>query len=606
VRIGVGGAVGICVCAFGFWLVWMRLGAHHPITEVVGPAACVLGGLLLGFAVFGSVWFKVAVWVEQRLKEYGSRRIGWAAVVGMFSIYVVVFSTFAILRHDQFNSSAYDLAIQDQVLWNTFRGHFMETSIEVPRGEFQSYLGDHFSLTHLALVPLYGIWADVRVLLIAQTVLLALGAFPVFGLARRRLGVAWGVVFAAAYLAYPAVGFVNRFDFHPVSLCVPILLAALWLADRGRLARASVFLALAMLCKEQIGLVVSAYGLAVLAFGRHRRLGALWLAVGLPVSLVALCVVIPHFRGTASGTLSRYERFGGGPAGMAAFLLKHPAEPLEEVFARYPFKATYVGKVLLPLGFASLLAPEWLVPTLPVFLYNLLSNNPSQSSIYFQYVCPIIPFAFFAAIVGVGRARLRNGRALLARLFPNVELPRCLSLALAGPCLLAFTALAQWLDCPLTKRVGVPYHEVYGIERHVDARVCRGAVSLIPDGVSVDATMAFAPHLSHRRDLRLVWPLLGWGVVGSDFVVAHLTDARWNQYPDPAGPRRFLLRELAEAVAKKGYGVRYFEGDVVVLQKGRPLDAKSDRFMKRVMELTRAIDASRCPGPHLARMVAPP
>ena len=43
--------------------------------------------------------------------------------------------------------------------------------------ETTNYLGDHVSWTLLLLVPLYWIWTDVKILLIAQAAVLASGRF---------------------------------------------------------------------------------------------------------------------------------------------------------------------------------------------------------------------------------------------------------------------------------------------------------------------------------------------------------------------------------------------------------------------------------------------
>ena len=73
-------------------------------------------------------------------------------------------------------------------------------------------------------------------LLVVQAVAIALGAVPVYWLARKHLGSAHaGVGFALAYLLYPATGWLTLNEFHPVALATPLLLFAFWYLDEDRL-----------------------------------------------------------------------------------------------------------------------------------------------------------------------------------------------------------------------------------------------------------------------------------------------------------------------------------------------------------------------------------
>ena len=81
-------------------------------------------------------------------------------------------------------------------------------------------------------MPLYWLWANVNVLLVVQTVALALGALPVSWLAYARLrsNVA-AVVLPLVYLLYPALQAANMFDFHAFTLSAPLLLFAFYFMD---------------------------------------------------------------------------------------------------------------------------------------------------------------------------------------------------------------------------------------------------------------------------------------------------------------------------------------------------------------------------------------
>ncbi len=99
--------------------------------------------------------------------------------------------------------------MQDQVVWNTAHGRWYASSIEVG-----NYMGDHSAARRPAR-PLLSDRFSVYWLLAFQTVVLALGAVPVYRLAQRRLGVPVSdLLFCPALPALSSVGYVNRSDFH--------------------------------------------------------------------------------------------------------------------------------------------------------------------------------------------------------------------------------------------------------------------------------------------------------------------------------------------------------------------------------------------------------
>jgi hypothetical protein len=94
------------------------------------------------------------------------------------------FSAISVYRHDRFASGGYDLGIFDQTIWGYSRFQIMPNTVKgIP-----NLLGDHFHPALMALAPLYWLWDDVRVLLLAQAFLLAASSLPIFWSARIRLG----------------------------------------------------------------------------------------------------------------------------------------------------------------------------------------------------------------------------------------------------------------------------------------------------------------------------------------------------------------------------------------------------------------------------------
>lgn len=465
--------------------------------------------------------------------------------------YIVVFSVYAIGRHNRFNSSALDLGIQDNVLWNTIHGRAFASSIETPH-----YLGDHVTLTIPLFSLLYLLWEDVRMILIAQTVLLAIGAFPLAAFAAEKLKRPWAApAIALAYLLYPPLGFINRFDFHPEVAVIPLFLFAALCFERKKPHWGYLLTLLVLLSKEQMGIIIGFWGISLLLFEQNWRRGLLFILVGFGWSWIALFHIIPHFRGGPSDTLLRYGDLAETPGQLLLLCVREPATILTHLFGSSE-RLLYLWNLLWPLAGLCLLCPRLFLPALPVLAYNLLSNNVNQHSLYYQYNAPAIPWLFLSATGGLACLQSGKGWRHLpwSREFSPV-IPKLFWVLPAG-CLLAFLVFN-----PLTTKIRPPHFEVYSWEEPGNAPQLRRAAKMIPPEAELSTTMALLPHFSHRRGIFLWW---GGAYFDSDFILVNLHDHRWltrswNEY----------LEGLQQAIDQHGHKVIYSDNGIVLTENFR-------------------------------------
>lgn len=499
-----------------------------------------------------------------------SRRLRalWNAYFPLFFLVVLwslVLAGYAIARHERLNSSGYDLAIKAQVIWNTLQGRWFDSSIEV-----QHYLGDHVQLVFLLIAPLFALWSDVKVLLLLQAIVLSLGALPLYRTAWRWTADRWlALLFAAAYLLFPLIGFVNRFDFHPLVFTIPLFLLAYDLLESDRPNWASLVILLSLALREDVGFTVFAFGLYVAVFMKRRALGLIWAGVGLSWSFVAAFSIIPYFRGAASDTLQRYAWLGDSPVSILEAILTRPGAVLSQL-THSPREFLTIVKLLLPLGFVALLAPAPLLVTLPALAYNMLSAIPSQSSIYFQYLAPIVPFIFIAAVQGAARVQ-----KWLARDKARWVLTTVIGLG---------TLLAWLWDNPFTKTINSPYYEVYGLERIIERAPFDQAKALLPPEASVATMMAYAPHLALRPDLKIFYdptkpPSGPYGLPEAQYYLLNLTDLRWKVNA------RIFYDAIQTAIGRLGYEAIYAQDDVVLLQRTDQSNPLTGAVLGRVIDL---------------------
>lgn len=482
-------------------------------------------------------------------------------------VFTLAWTTFASLRHARFNSTAYDLAIYDQVMWNTVNGRFFATTIELTN----SYLADHVQPILILLAPFYALWPGVHVLFLTQALACSLAAIPVYHIARHKLahpGLA--LLFASVYLLYPTLSFVNRFDFHPIAFAPLFLLLAVQSVGNGRFRLATLWVFLAVISNDEIGLTVFVFGLYVAFKYKQKWLGGSWAVGGLVWSLLVILVIIPAFRQGASDTLTRYGWLGEQPATQLQTLLTQPGLVWTHLTGD-PLRQAFLGRLLLPVGFLALFSPLTLVIGLPTLAYNLLSDIPSQHSIYFHYMIPFVPIAVLAAIEGVNQLQRR--------------LP--IDKRLLAVWLMAGTAVSWMLDNPFTYPIEEPYFPVYTLQPLVDVPASRAALAYIPPHVSVATTMTYAPHVSGRPVVHLFYDRLrlqewAYGFPQTDYLLLNLSDMRYWVNP------RLYYAQIETAIGRFGYQALYFEQDVVVLAKTAESSPITGAVLRRVIELQEA------------------
>jgi uncharacterized membrane protein len=434
---------------------------------------------------------------------------------------------------------------------------------------------------------------------------------PLAWLARRLLLPYWpsgahltALLVALAYLASPALGFTNRFEFHEEVLVAPLLLLAYWWLETERPWRMSTALLLAMLCKEDVGLTVAAFGIwAAWRQPRLKAFGVAWLLGGVAWSLLALLAIIPMFRGAPSDTLDRYAWLGRTPGEALATLAQRPRRVLAHLLGD-PRRFWFLFKLLLPTGFLALLSPAVLV-ALPSLLINWLAGNLYQATFYFHYAAVLIPVIFAAAAYGLERIakgekgkpgkeakqKRREDSAAVGSQESDINgaAPATSHLSSARRWALVVLGLAGCVGLALAfdqfwqRDLGVAAWENGGLARQIDPAPFWAAAALLPaDGV-VATTEAYAPHLANRQGLHLLHdPRIGQVVDRLDWVLVDLSDHRYG-----VNPRLYyaLLRWVTE---RRGLEVCSFDRDVVLLGRFCAKAAATGAYEARLADLQHA------------------
>lgn len=425
----------------------------------------------------------IAQVVASSLRAAGSvQLLLWSGMAA----FTLGFAVLSVLRHDAFNTGRFDLGNMVQAVWTTAHGHPLRmTDLQ---GDQISRLAAHVDPILVLFAPLWLLWPSPDLLVTVQALMVALGALPVFWLARKHLGserVALG--FAVAYLMQPAVQWLVLNEFHAVALATPLLLFAFWWLDEGRLVPFALAALLACTTKEEIPLAVCGMGLWYACSRRHWRTGLLIAAVALAWSLVAIEVVIPHFNaGAGSEFLSRYGELGSSPAGILKTAVTQPWRIFDQALRDQGIR--YMLELALPLGVLWALAPAALLIALPDLALNMLSQTSTQTSIHFHYTAGIIPGIVAATVLGTARAQRRLTR------WPDFAGVAALALVLLSVAAnWNLGAIPFWREVWRGEKLGA-----YDMRISEHDRIAARVIAQVPAGAAVSATNSLGAHLSAR------------------------------------------------------------------------------------------------------------
>ncbi|HEX2036252.1 MAG TPA: DUF2079 domain-containing protein [Chloroflexota bacterium] len=465
---------------------------------------------------------------------YGRRQVPVFALALLIALYAITAGGLALRRHWNLESQALDMGYADQVTWNAAAGRGLRFTVfrgnvgaehgqplsYGPGADRDSLFAYHVELLFFPIAALYWLRAGPETLIVLLTVVLALGAVPVYLIARHQLrhrGAA--LAFGVMYLLFPSVQGANLADFHVVSMSATLLLGAAYFLLTRRPWWFALLAGLATAAKEEVGLLVGMLGLYAWLVQGQRRLGSL--VAGASFAWVALCflVLIPRANGGAGSLF--VSRYGDAMDVLRSF----PAELLAGRLALPvpDYAVRYVTHLLASTGFLALLSPLHLLLAAPGLAVNGLSGSIWQHGGGAHYSSEVVPGLLLAAIAGTRRLsdlawrymKIPPGRAAAAT-------------AVAGLTLAMVQSHHQGILPPATRSLSSAVPDAlspHGLSTH--AARARPILDLIPPQAAVSAQSNLFPHLSHREKI-YVFP----AVDDAEYVVTDVAGTSDPLYPD--------------------------------------------------------------------------
>lgn len=396
---------------------------------------------------------------------------GKNALILAILLYIVVFYGLCLLKYNNFLYNAFDLAIFNQVFFNTINGRIFEMSINL-----NNYLADHFTPIIFLLAPFYKLWPDPRNLLLIQSIFLALSAWPIYKISQLFLkDKKWIIMPPLLWLLNPFLHRANIFEFHLLPVAVFFIFWTFYFWQKKNIKYFILFLLLSLLVREDIALIL--LGFVPLAYLHKRNLSWKLVSFLLPaIYFVSSIWAVSFFSESSGYKFSIYY----------AWLWQ---SNLWEIFIHI-FSLSNIFNlivVFLPLLFLPLIAKRYLFLLMLPLLEFLLSASGFYSVIYStHYILLILPAIFISLIAALQKIKNKNNFIFSDCIFKYKNLFYSLFAATVLYFLFTMSPLFSFFDI-----------STYQFRADIKKQV----LSYIPEDSSVIADLSLAPQLSSRREI---------------------------------------------------------------------------------------------------------
>jgi len=474
----------------------------------------------------------------------------------IIAIATIILFLYSSLRHFLFQSTAYDLGIYDQIIYLMSQG-------SQPISSFLGFhfLGDHGALAIYPLVFLYKLYPSVYWLFLVQAICLASAGGITWKLARLSgLNQRLALAVAIAYLLYPEIFNINLFDFHPDVLAVPALFGAVLAAQQKQFIWFLIAILWILSCKAVFSLTVIAIGFWLIFFEQRRFSGMIAIALGMAWFLLVTQIMIPFYSGQEAAGVSRYPYLGNSVLEVITNTIVKPQLIIGKLFSIDSL--IYV----LELGVALIL---WLnpqkfialIPAIPTLLLNILSIDPMQRSLIYQYSLPALPFLFLVMIrtLAAEKPGLGNGFWVLWNKFQKNTVSKISDLFT-----IPHPKLPQWivLWSSLIFLLWGDHTQVLGYFTRIDNwSATQNAVAEIQTQGGVLTDNRLAPHFTHRQTIKLLNQVSpDFDLKEFDYVILNLR----HPWPDTKDLGEKYTQQLKQ---KPNFQLSYQQDDVLIFKR---------------------------------------
>jgi uncharacterized membrane protein len=279
------------------------------------------------------------------------------------------------LKYYSFNYHTWDVGSAGNSLSNLVQtGHWYNTLLG------RHALANHFTPNLLIFYPLFWLKNSVLWLLLAKVTAFLVCPFLLVKTGRLlKLPKYLLYIAPLLFLVHTYTANALLFEFQASSLSLPFILLSFNYAVEKKYWASFAFLLLLLGFKEHLALIWISVGAYVFLFQENRKVGSLFVVLGMLFGVLTFFVAMPYF---AAGAESLHSvRFNP--------------------FALYAEKGMMIVWSLLSVGFMPLLAPRSLLFILPAFGISLISSDPNMMTFEYHYHDIAMVVLFFGVVLGL-------------------------------------------------------------------------------------------------------------------------------------------------------------------------------------------------------------
>lgn len=476
-------------------------------------------------------------------------------ILGLFFV-SLIYSFMSFNLHNRYMTYALDLGVFDEWIWKISQGKFPYSGVGC-----NWMIEDHFQIILYFLAPLFWIWDNVRILLLAQAFAFVFAGLPLYLLARsltRHVLLSLSIVFA--YLFFVGTQFAILNEFHQITFAPFFIALAFLFLERKKIKYFVYSIIFLLLIKEDLALLVGAIGLGLLFRKGYRRPGLLVAIIGFSFFFFLVYLFMPFI--SVKGV---YDHFHFGAAG------KTPVDIIIKIITDPLF---FLKSMVLPLikvktiiqsfttfAFLPLFSPLFMI--IPLFFdfstrFIYAGHQFTKWALVNHHAAPSSMLLAIATIYGLVRLKvfIRN-KNLNLKLFS-------ISAILIIIATLANNLIFHGPVNSLFKR------QFYEEEKWM--RETKDVIDQVPQNVSVAAQNNLAPHLTHRDDIyRIPFGL------NSQYMVVDLHNGS-NDYAYAPLSYKEMKDFVNELISSKRYSVVYQKGEAFLLKRNFKTDITRSKY----------------------------
>ena len=446
------------------------------------------------------------------------------------TVFSIIYAFMSVYKHDSFQTYGWDLAIFDHGIWQW-------SQFRIPYSPFHDlpWLADHFHLILITIAPLYWIWSNVRVLLIIQGILVSIGALPLYYLSKKVTGNnLFSFTIVLGYLLFYSLQSFIFSDFHELAF-LPITLGGVLLFWELRKPFLYwTFFILSLLVKEEIGLLLAAFGLWVFIRSKNQRKQAItFVVLGFAYTFIMVSFIMPFI----GGQPYRHSGFGQSGQTLTDVLLNILRNPfyLIHSFTDSPVKINTIWITFWSWGFLPLFSPASLMLILEQLASRFLDyGKPIRWTLTFAYSLPMATIMGWGSIYG-----FNNLIKVLQKFTRRSKYKLGLWISLF---LLVIVIGSNFLLHGPINSIFKP--QFYFKEKWVDDNL--SVLKCIPQKTSVSAQNSLAPWLSQRNEIK-VFPK----GIGFEYIILDLHPGQSENAFHFLGSKN--TKVVMDDLIKKGY-----------------------------------------------------